>query len=392
MRGWRTTGTVSFFHLYWRVFKNCSYSLLKEAGDSISAFRTSKEVRLQQENEYCGQRTRRVGKKRQTTCTELFIFFLFQRRIREAARLQAEEEKRIEDEKQAKLNKKNAFLNRAAAFQQKKGPSDDEVRETVKKESTKRNFGRKLDRLLKYLESPGQSAQMRGRAGNNTSYGDEDYTGDDSKEDSVSDGLRPPPPPSKKLIGLGSSSAAPPPPPPPPPRSTGDVENNKSTLEEPLQPKEASPWTYVVENEAVPYYWNILTNETTLAAPPDYDGAIYSASAFNQLSMASSAAETANAAEAASLRSWYELETENGELIYQRISDGFVQYEKPQGVSYISVVGEDGVSVEHWQVMFDETQQKVFYQNTSTNELLDDTARPFGVVTVVELEHGECEH
>lgn len=251
-------------------------------------------------------------------------------------------------------------------------------------------------------DSPDQNAQalelgLRGRAGNNTSYGDEDYyDGEEDSEGAGSSGFRPPPPPPKKLIGLGSS-APPPPPPPPPPKTITNTDHDNNTSEEPVRQenvKQPSPWTYVVENEAVPYYWNTITNETTLEAPADYDGAIYSAATFYQVPVTSAASETADAAEASSLAgSWYELETENGELIYQRISDGFVQYNKPQGVTYISVVSEDELSVVHWQVMFDSTSQQAYYKNTMTEELLPADARPVGVVTVVEaLEHGEFEH
>lgn len=321
------------------------------------------------------------------------------RKAREAARLQAEEERKIEEEKQAVLAKKNAFMSRAAAFQQKKGPSDDEVRQQVKKNSQKKNFGNKLNRLLKEDPTKNPLAMelgLRGRAGNETRFGDEDYyeEGEDNEDNGPSQPtFKPPPPPPKRLPGMGG----PPPPPPPPPKS-GD--SAPPPPPPPPKKKEPSPWYYVCENEPVPYYWNTATNETTLQCPPEYDGQIYSAAiysvpkdapqeeedAYQQTTTDESANNQQEPEEEqqATQVYWFEYTADDtGEVYYQsNTEEPVVVYERPEGDVYIICENEETAQEEHWMEAWDEDNNAMTYRNYTTGDVVFD--RPIGSVMIIQ--------
>lgn len=325
--------------------------------------------------------------------------FPLQRKAREAARLQAEEERKKEEERQAVIAKKNAFMSRAAAFQQKKGPSDDEVRQQVKKNSEKRNFGRKLNRVLK--EDPNKNPLatelgLRGRAGNETRYGDADYYEEEEGEEDDSapraPTFKPPPPPPKKLVGMGG----PPPPPPPPPPTKSSSGGPPPPPPPPPPKKEPSPWYYVCENEPVPYYWNTVTNETTMECPPEYDGQIYSAAIYSvplatEGSEATGYEETTSSYEGAAADTaatqvyWFEYYTEDsGEVYYQSNGDdAAVVYERPTGDVYIVCQNEETGAEDHWLEQYDADSNTVQYVNYATGEATGD--RPInGTVMIIQ--------
>lgn len=301
--------------------------------------------------------------------------------------MQAEEERRIEEEKQAVQAKKNAFLSRAAAFQQKKTASDEEVRNQVKQNSQKRNFGRKLNRLLK--DDPNQNPLalelgLRGRAGNETRYGDEDYYDEDNEEaDGITAQLnfKPPPPPPKKLVGMG----APPPPPPPPPKSGG------SGLPPPPPPppkKEPSPWYYVCENEPVPYYWNTATNETTMECPAEYDGQIYSATIYSVPKEEVTSEYTYENAPAQQMFWFQYVAEDSGEIYYQsNTEEATVIFEQPEGEVYIVCQNEETGQEDHWLEQFNEETGCNQYTHYSSGEVVME--RPIGSLMIVQTVYAE---
>lgn len=234
---------------------------------------------------------------------------------------------------------------------------------------------------------------LRGRAGNETRYGDADYCEEDGNEDDSAPRapmIKPPPPPPKKLVGLGG----PPPPPPPPPPPQAPATEEAESVEEPVaeEPAAPSPWYYVCENEVTPYYWNTETNETTLEAPPEYTGQIFSASIYAVPASTSSATECTEEYAAAedheqSQQQIYWLEhisAETGEVYYETTVDesSTTTHERPAGDVYIIQRDEETGIETHWLEQYDESSSYYYYTQCVTAEVVYE--RPEGTVMIVQ--------
>jgi hypothetical protein len=306
--------------------------------------------------------------------------------------LQAEEEQKIEAEKAKEKAKKQEFLNRAAMFQQKKGPTEEEVRKQIQRESQKRIVSRKLNRALQedsgknpfalelslkgkthdqksnyvnkvsdweIVEDPGQRPYYWNRVTNETSY--------DAPVDQNHDRALPPPPP--RMLPMANMTPL-----PIPERieeNADENENENDQTEQQISESAPGKWYYVCENEPNPYYWNIETNETSFEIPEGYDGAIYSTDAVGE-----------SATEEESFSSqiiWQEQVNEDGEYYYLNTSDGSVSYVKPIGQLYIAVVDEEGNEF-NWQEIND--GENLYYYNVTTGESVYEP--PAGTTLIVQ--------
>lgn len=301
------------------------------------------------------------------------------RRIREAQRIEAEEENKKQEALQQKQKRRNSFLARAAAFQPKPTKTDEEIKQTVQKASKERKFKRQLNKALEsnpdqntvalelglknkiihgfvpdapeydpmntYIDKNWEIVHQEGgppyywnRKTNETTYDPPTVNMDINT---------PPPPPPRHLPGLGSG------------------------------PVKKSPWVYVYENEETPYFWNTETNDTTFDQPEDYV----------EEHAAESAVECAEEAtgESSATVMWQESIDENGEYSYFNIHTGETVLERPNGTLIIVLQNENGEE-ENWHEKVyeggDETpedelslQQEndaigmVFYQNILTGEI-----------------------
>jgi hypothetical protein len=359
-------------------------------------------------------------------CLTKFVHLLIsQRKIREAERLRKEEEQKIADEKAAQVAKKNAFLNRANAFQQKKGPSDEEVKAAVHKASDQRKFGRQLNNALK--NEPGKNAfalelGMKNRLGNDgahshesspwelvTQAGEQPYywnkvtneTTFDKPDDLNASAPPPPPPPPRRLPGMQpppplqpNQVVRPPPPQPqftPPPPKFVPPPPAGAVVPEPEPEPVRSDWVYVFENEPSPYYWNTETDETTFDRPDAYI-APWTAGAESTATEQEDEEESAPSDLDLSLM-WQEVEEpSSGETQYVNMASGEVRKEQPNGTLVLVVVNSAGEE-DNWQVCVYEGEEDsehdagdfgtIYYQNMRTGELSDD--RPDGgTVMIIE--------
>eukprot|EP01039_Chlorochromonas_danica_P000037 gene37-40_t len=321
------------------------------------------------------------------------------RKAREIARQQALEEQRQEEERQAKLAKKNEFLSRAALFQQKKGPSDEEMKAQIQKESASRRFGKQLTRQLE--AGPKQVlASAKVEEGGGEGVGG---------SGSMGEGWKPPPPPPVRLVMpnrpppppppalLAPTWSAPPPPPPPrgppapsstvdhpPEESSGNdqlldeleqdavaveaVEDVVEAAAETVEPTTTQQttasftgWVYVYENETSPYYWNMHTNDTTFEPPSQWHGELYINGVVVPPKQSDSFAEAE--LESGQTILWQEAFTESGEVYYLNTQDGSTSWERPPGDVYI--VANDGDVEENWQEYRSE-QGPPYYVSLST--------------------------
>jgi hypothetical protein len=172
------------------------------------------------------------------------------------------------------------------------------------------------------------------------------------------------------------------PPPPPPSAVVTEEDVQVEVVVEPVEPIEEvveaavaedvpvvseSKW-YYVEDPNTPYYWNIETNETTLEAPPEYDGKIYGADGQAETTATNSV-------------SWQEEYDENGEVFYRNLAnENEFTRERPEGgVVYVNTVDEEG-NTSSWQEYYDESGQP-YYFNAVTQESTYD--KPVGTTILV---------
>jgi len=177
------------------------------------------------------------------------------RRIRAQQKVEAEAEAKLEEEKQAAKDKRNAFLSRASAFTQKPTRRESVVKAEIQKESQKRKLNKNLNNIL--------SAQLSGKAPAHPGH-----HAHNPPPPPLPPGQKaappppPPPPPIAPPQHMWAAHARPAPPPPPPAAIVAAFGEERATPEEEQEVIDAA-WQYVYHNEPQPYYWNTVTGATT---------------------------------------------------------------------------------------------------------------------------------
>lgn len=270
----------------------------------------------------------------------------------------------------------------------------------MKKESQKRNFGRKLNKLLN--EDPDKNPLaaeigLRGKAGNQNKAeatpedwelveepGQRPYywnkvTNETTYDNPIETNFKPPPPPPPmRLPGMMQ------PPPPATPKVVVEPTEvyqineapEESQPEPPFEPETVGDenWVYVCENEPNPYYWNIVTNETSFTVPSGFTGKIYStntnSNTENSLSENNQAGDTLI---------YQETLNENGEVIYVNSVDGSVIEYRPEGQLIVVQIDETGQEI-NWAEYYDE-EGIPYYYNTASEEMIRE--KPIGSIMIV---------
>lgn len=254
------------------------------------------------------------------------------------------------------MAKKNEFLNRAAMFQPKTAPSQEETKARIQKEASERKFGKQLSKALQF----GPKTTPAGHA-----------EAEEERQDS-----RPPAP--APFVRLPMPGTKPPPPAAPPAR--------QQQPEPEPEVKVFSGWVYVFEGEATPYYWNMLSNDTTFTPPPEYNGELYVGGEVVAPQPPAAAAPSAAAAShedatpvTPSVVLWQEVEGSEGEGVYYlNTFDSSVTYERPVGDVYVVVQAEG--AEEYWQQLEGE-DGALLYVSLSSGE--HSSSRPEGGITII---------
>lgn len=299
-------------------------------------------------------------------------------------------------------------MSRAAAFQQKKGPTDEEIKAQIRKESGSRRFGKELNKLLQAQPSKNPLAlEFKLKNKNNedgAEYGTEDIVAEEYQEQLVPVGIPrvsrrasvPPPPPPPKKVDLEDSTITTnmkdlsvqstgevvmkPPPPgavPPPHNITEELSTTTEATTVTSVPF-SSPWTYVFEGEEFPYYWNIETNETTFETPDGYTGAKYSAQEWITTTDGEETAFTITA------DMWQEVIIDgSSDTNYVNMVTGATRSDRPHGTVYIiSTPADSGLEQEEtWQEYLAEDGYTYYYNNNTGESVYD---RPKGLSTIYE--------
>lgn len=272
-------------------------------------------------------------------------------------------------------------------FTQKKGPTDEEIKASISKESSKRRFAKELTKTMNHEPGANPFAaemhlrakhNMHGGAGNDEEHSHEHVscdwelvpqeggppyywnklTGETTYEKpEVMTGLAfkpPPPPPPMRLVGIDK---------PPPPADTDVTYNTAETAYSGGGEDSSGAWTYVYENEPNPYYWNTVTNETTFDRPAEY--------------VDPNTGDSSSSGEA-DLVYWQEIVDDNsGELSYVSLTDGSSRADRPlHGVVMIVVTDDEGEEV-HWQECVSDNDGSIYYKNPTTGE--ETAERPDGM-------------
>ncbi len=263
-------------------------------------------------------------------------------------------------------------MSRVALFQPKKGPSDEEVRQQIQKESSDRKFCQKLDKLL--LVGPKTPISGGERNEHETDRGNQPSP----FASPVRLPIVPPPPPLPKPASNSQSPSAPQPP---------SAQYEPEVVLEPKPKPEPEPdipafsgWVYVFENELSPYYWNMNTNTTSFTKPPDYTGELY----INDAVVRPQESEGVVVHDQQPVVIvWQALVRDDGELYYLNIAECSISTDRPIGDVFIVTQGVEG-DEETWQecVTEDNGVDSVCYINLATDEAT--TMRPAGITIIVQ--------
>lgn len=273
------------------------------------------------------------------------------------------------------MEKKKLFLARSAAFQQKKEPSLEEIKDVINKESQKRRFGNELNRTLQ--AQPGKSSVFLELMLKNKYAGiieEKEPDQPSQSNETIDNSLRTFNLPPQQLLAIPAGlklRAA------PVPRRESIIAIQKmDKAVKDVVGIERSPWYYVVEGEETPYFWNVLTNETTFDRPDNYiEGNVYKAPPDST----TVSATTTNSDVSTDAVLWQEETEDNGEISYLNLSTGVSRQDRPVGPAVVVVQTEEG-GEEDWQVM-DASSGSVYYRNSHTGEERAD--RPLGGYVVI---------
>lgn len=317
-----------------------------------------------------------------------------QRKAREEARLKALEEKKEEEKRQQEAKRKNDFLARANMFQQKKGPTDEEIKQKIQKESQERKFERKLNKVLSTNPDKNPLATelaMRGKAVEVEKVAQSGIT----ESDSANKPPPPPPPPQRVKVMIKPEE--------------NEIQQNESPSTNETTENESSKassayvfsgWVYVFENEVTPYYWNVNTNETSFYAPKEYKGELYTSNGIVYPENTNGGENTSEASEVTAANDlgdesasnqqvvlWREVSNEEtGEIYYVNTADeSLVVIDRPLGDVFITsmkVINEETgeTAEENWQEFVNE--DTVMYRSLLTDEIVAE--KPIGITIVAQ--------
>jgi hypothetical protein len=321
-------------------------------------------------------------------------------------------------------------------FTQKKGPSDEEVIEQIKKEEGKRKITRTLNRLLR--EDPNENPlalEFSLKNGATLPHHNDNASHDDDWELVEEDGVASYYWNRRTNVSTydnpfesstsQSSSHPPPPPPPPPPRQLVGLGEKKEIYWVKVTPPDGSQI----------YYWNKQTEEATLDEPEEYleideetttptvppdenetEGDIneYQEEIDTENSLVDALSDAVDVGEGSRAvrgdvavdeiqphemgKTWEEvIDSDSGEISYVYQTDEgeiITRIDRPDGVVYIVVppfTDEDGIEHERqsWEEVtsleIDEMGNDldiVYYKNLTSGDVV--TERPLGQVIIVE--------